>query len=78
MTSHELAKKLLEGPDLPVELKVGGPKDTYIGDVGDADVSIGEIDVESMKARGYPDTQPGQCVHIGGWMSSEQYDEDDE
>lgn len=28
MTSHELARQLLAGPDLPVELRIENPKDT--------------------------------------------------
>ncbi len=36
MTSHELAKKLLEGPDLPVQVRAGAAKDTVFCDPGEA------------------------------------------
>lgn len=79
MTAHELARQLLAGPDVPVELGVGSPKDTFIGDVGDVTITVQEIDVETAELRGYPDTKPGQCVHLRGWQSSESGgDEDDE
>lgn len=34
MTSHELARKLLEGPDLPVDVQVDGPIGTIWSDEG--------------------------------------------
>ncbi len=39
MTSHDLARKLLAGPDLPVELKVQG----NIGDDGKWDAFWGDL-----------------------------------
>lgn len=78
MTSHELARQLLELPDLPVKLSVGDPKDTFVGDVGDCKVKVGEIDVETATLRGYPDMKPGQCVMLTAWQSSEEGDGDDE
>ncbi len=72
MTSHELAQQLLAGPNLPVELHVATPHDTYIGDLGECTISVGIIDVEGAALRGYPGTQPGQCLVLRGWQSSEE------
>lgn len=74
MTSHELARQLLTGADLPIELHVGTPHDTEIADLGDCSVALGTIDVESAVLRGYEDTQPGQCIVLRGWRSSEESD----
>jgi len=71
MTSHELARQLLAGADLPIELHVSMPHDTEIADLGDCSVVLGTIDVESTILRGYEDTKPGQCVVLRGWRSSE-------
>lgn len=68
MTSHELAHALLAGPDAPVELHVGDPHDTYVGDPGDCGVRVGTLDTESARARGLP---AGPVVVLHGWMSSE-------
>ncbi len=46
MTSHELARKLLEGPDLVVELNVKG----YIGEGGEYDAFWG--DAHGMEIKG--------------------------
>jgi hypothetical protein len=43
MTSHELAKKLLEGPDLPVKLRVEGVID------GDWDAFWGPLESCEVK-----------------------------
>ena len=73
MTAYELARKLLAGDDLPVELHVGTPQfDIVTADLGDCSVELGTIDVESAILRGYKDTQPGQCVMLRGWQSSEE------
>jgi hypothetical protein len=77
MTSHTLAKMLLEKPDMPVELHVGTPKDTFIGDVGDCDTRVGEIDMESAEARGLTHIEPGPCMVLRGWQSSEKWDDED-
>lgn len=81
MTSHELARQLLDHPDLPIELFVYSPNDGWSADVGDCKVKIDDIDTESASARGY-DIKPGKCIRLSGWMSSEpdenDLDEDDE
>ncbi len=80
MNSHELARQLLAGPDLPVELLLSTPHDTLYGDLGDCTVTIGTIDVVSARARGFPDTEAGNCVVLRSWKSSEDecYDDEDE
>lgn len=78
MKAHELARLLLAGPDVEVELAVGDPKDTYVADLGDVSVKVGTIDVNTAVARGYPDTKPGQCIELRGWQSSEQEDEEED
>ncbi len=78
MTAHELARALLEGPDHLVELHVGDPKDTYCGDIGDVLIREGTIDVEAARARGDDETQPGPCVVLRSWQSSEVGDDEDD
>lgn len=56
MTSHELARKLLEGSDVPVELKVQG----NIGPDGDWDAFCGDLhDIKAKdgKIRLYADVE---------------------
>ncbi len=79
MTSHELARQLLERPDLPLELQVADSKDGYVGDLGDVTINIGKVDTALAQARGFHDTKPGDCIVLRAWQSSEETpDEDDE
>jgi len=77
-SSHALARELLKHPDLPVELHVGSPNDSYISDAGDCSLQVGPIDVESMHLRGYPEQTAGDCIVLRGWMSSEEEPAGDE
>lgn len=77
MTSHELARQLLAHPDLPVEMVIVAPKDTMIGDLGDVTVGVGGINVEAAHARGFPDVQPGNCITLRSWESSEETPDED-
>ena len=44
MTSHELANKLLAGPDLPVELQIANAKDTaYTADVSEPKATTADV-----------------------------------
>jgi hypothetical protein len=47
MTSHELARALLNGPDLPVEVRVANAKDTaYSQDLAvNADASLEQVSI---------------------------------
>jgi len=78
LTSHELAHLLLNDLDLPVQIEVGTPHDTIVGDLGDVSIIIETIDVEGAMARGFHDTKPGKCVVLRSWMSSEDDEEYDE
>ena len=77
MTSHELAKKLLEQPDAPVEIRITSPHDGFTADTGDCVVELSDIDVGLARSRGYQHTQPGKCVVVRGWMSSEENEDED-
>lgn len=60
MTSHELARELLAGPDLPVQLSIANPKDTaYTRDVR---VRLGSENGEAT------------YVRIDGWVASDDED----
>ncbi len=62
MTSHELARELLNGPDLPVELSIANSKDSAY--TRNMLVRLGS----RLKHK------DSACVRIDGWVSSDDKD----
>ena len=77
MTSHELARQLLAGPDALVVLSVGNPEDTFVSDTEDRlRVTVDLEDENAMVSRGFDEHPERQIVTISGWQSSEEPEDD--
>jgi hypothetical protein len=75
MTSHQLARQLLDGPDVPVILAVGSPieSDTLVSDTDDDVKVLYKIEPQdAMVGRGYDQHPERQVVQLRGWMSSDE------
>jgi len=65
MTSHELAKALLDGPDLPITLKVDAGGDSAHADVGECQVKVTEMPIIMCDE----ESEYVKTVVLSGWAT---------